>query len=90
MRWTREELQIDSPYNTYLYGGLPLGPICNPSRAAIDAALYPDEEYMEEGYLFFCLGDPATGELFYAKTNEEHEANRAKYEALWEAYDAEN
>ena len=88
--WTREELQIDSPYNTYLYGGLPLGPICNPSRAAIDAALYPDEEYMEEGYLFFCLGDPATGELFYAKTNEEHEANRAKYEALWEAYDAEN
>ena len=49
-----------------------------------------DEEYMEEGYLFFCLGDPATGELFYAKTNEEHEANRAKYEALWEAYDAEN
>lgn len=87
--WNSEELKIDSPYNTYKYAGLPLGPICNPSRAAIDAALYPNEEYLSEGYLFFCLGDPATGELFYAKTNKEHEQNKAKYQSLWAKYDKE-
>ena len=86
--WTTEELREDSPYNTYLYSGLPVGPICNPSKNAIEAALYPDEQMMEEGYLFFCLGDPDTGELLFAKTLEEHERNKAEYEPLWEAHDA--
>ena len=37
----RSDLQLDSPYNTYLYPGLPPGPIANPGLASIDAALYP-------------------------------------------------
>lgn len=38
---TEEDLAIDSPYNTYLYEGLPAGTICNPGMEAIEAALYP-------------------------------------------------
>lgn len=40
-RLTYHDLKINSPYNTYLYSGLPPGPICNPGRASIKAALYP-------------------------------------------------
>ena len=60
-----------------------LGPIANPGRKAIEAALYPDEEYMNEGYLYFCLMDSEPGELIYAKTLEEHNANVAKYRPNW-------
>ena len=88
--YNSEELQVDSPYNTYLYGGLPAGPICNPGKAAIEAALYPDEAYLNGGYLYFCLGDPNTGETVFAQTYEEHLANQAKYKPLWDAYDREH
>jgi UPF0755 protein len=77
------ELDTDSPYNTYKYKGLPAGPISNPGVAAIEAALYPNEQYIEEGYLFFCLMDPNTGALVFAKTAEEHAANVEKYRPLW-------
>ena len=81
--------RLTRPYNTYINKGLPPGPICNPSEAAIKAALYPDEAYLEEGYLYFCLGDPKTGETVFAKTLKEHEANQAKYLKLWQQADAE-
>jgi len=45
----RSDLELDSPYNTYLYPGLPPGPIANPGLESIDAALYP----AETDYLFF-------------------------------------
>ena len=84
--YTQEELLVESPYNTYINKGLPIGPICNPGKAAIEAALYPDETFVKDGYLYFCLGNPETGETVFAKTNEEHEANKAKYAPLWEEY----
>ena len=83
IEFSQEELDIDSPYNTYKYSGFPAGPISNPGQAAIEAALYPNEQYMEEGYIFFCLMDPSTGALVFAKTAEEHAANVAKYRPLW-------
>ena len=83
MEFTQEELDTDSPYNTYKYSGLPAGPISNPGQAAIEAVLYPNEEFMEEGYLFFCLMDPNTGALIFAKTAEEHAANVEKYKPFW-------
>ncbi|MBO4384333.1 MAG: endolytic transglycosylase MltG [Clostridia bacterium] len=83
LEFTQEELSTDSPYNTYRVKGLPAGPISNPGRAAIEAVLFPFEQYLEEGYLYFCLMDGATGALVFAKTLEEHEANVAKYKPYW-------
>ncbi len=81
------EIQQESPYNTHLNKGLPVGPICNPSLAAIEAALYPDEGYVDEGYLFFTLTDPETGVLAFSKTNEEHQAIVEQWKPLWDAAD---
>ena len=80
------EIKLESPYNTYKYKGLPPGPICNPGRAAIEAALYPDESMLKEKYMYFCLGDPETGETVFSKTEEEHNAAVAKYNELWKQY----
>lgn len=84
-----DELNLDSAYNTYVISGLPVGPICNPSKAAIEAALHPNQDYINEGYLYFCSKDPSSGELQFSRTLEEHEAAVAQYRPLWEAYDAE-
>lgn len=81
------DLAIESPYNTYKYEGLPVGPICNPSPEAINAALYPNESYIAEKYLYFCSKDPNTGELYFSKTLEEHERATEIYAPLWQAYD---
>ena len=64
---------IDTPYNTFLYPGLPPGPICSPSMASLRAVIYPAEtEYL----YFFAKGD---GSHAFAKTYEEHLANRDLY-----------
>ena len=84
---SNEETSAVNNYNTYVIDGLPIGPICNPSAAAMEAALYPDVEYVDEGYLYFCAKEPTSGELAFARTLEEHEANVAKYRPLWEEYD---
>lgn len=83
MEFTQEELDTDNPYNTYKYKGLPAGPISNPGTAAMEAVLFPNEQYITEGYLYFCLMDPTTGALAFAKTAEEHAANVEKYKPLW-------
>lgn len=69
----KSDLQIDSPYNTYKYKGLPPTPICNPGLASIKAVIYP-----QESDYWFYLSD-SQGEIHYAKTIEEHEENIEKY-----------
>lgn len=86
---TAEDISANTNYNTYRVSGLPVGPICNPSKNALNAAMNPDETYLTENYLFFCAAEPASGKLVFAKTNAEHEANVAKYRPLWQAYDRE-
>ncbi len=81
------DLDVDSPYNTYVHKGLPVGPICNPSMGAVVAALYPDEQYLAQKYLYFCSKDPDSGELYFSKTQKEHDAAVAMYRPLWEEYD---
>ncbi len=63
--------KIDSPYNTYMYKGLPKGPICSPGMDSITAALNP----IKTDYWFY-LSD---GRTIYAKTGEEQAANKAEY-----------
>ena len=70
---TLDDLKIDSPYNTYLYRGLPPGPIMNPGLDSIDAALEPTAS----PYLYY-LSD-SDGVMHYAKTFEEHKANKRRY-----------
>lgn len=68
-------LMIDSPYNTYMYQGLPPGPINIPSVSSIDAVL----NYEKHNYLFFCAKDDFSGYHVFAVTNAQHEANASKY-----------
>ena len=82
-----DDLSVDSAYNTYQRKGLPVGPVCNPSMDAVVAALYPDEQYLAQKYLYFCSTDPDSGELHFSKTLEEHQAAAAMYQPLWEEYD---
>ena len=84
---TGAQTQRQTPYNTYVINGLPLGPICSPGRTALSAAMEPDEEYLNEEYLYFCAAEPLSGKLVFAKTYEEHQANVRKYQPLWEEYD---
>lgn len=78
------EQETESLYNTYKFKGLPVGPVCNPGKAAIEAALYPNEQFVSDGYLFFCNQNPAvTSELVFAKTYEEHEQNVAMFQQYW-------
>ena len=67
--------EIDSPYNTYKYAGLPPGPICIPSIAAIDAVLNAESH----NYFYFCAKDDLSGYHVFAKTISEHNRNAEKY-----------
>ena len=69
-----EDFKIDSPYNTYKYKGLPVGPISNPGLVAIKAALDPEPN----NYLFY-LSDPNTKRTIFSQTLQEHSRNRSKY-----------
>ncbi|NLI55213.1 MAG: endolytic transglycosylase MltG [Clostridiales bacterium] len=82
--FSASEQETDSLYNTYKHKGLPVGPVCNPGKAAIEAALYPNEDFLSEGYLYFCNQNPAeTSELVFARTYEEHQQNVEKYQQYW-------
>lgn len=65
--------KIDSPYNTYKYKNLPLGPISNPSLDSLQAAIYPQKN----NYWFFLTG--TDGRMHYAKNLAGHQANMVKY-----------
>lgn len=67
---------IDSPYNTYKYTGLPPGPICLPSVSSIDAVLNPEKHK----YMFFCAKEDFSGYHNFAETIEQHNVNAYKYQ----------
>ena len=64
-----DALQVDSPYNTRLYAGLPYGPISNPGLSAMEAVADPTDT----DYLYFLTGDD--GKMYYSYTEEEHNQN---------------
>lgn len=66
-----EDLQKDSKYNTYKNYGLPVGPICNPGKASIEAALSPEKH----SYLYYVVNDEEIGSHKFSETYKEHVAN---------------
>lgn len=79
-RVLHKHLEFDSHYNTYKYPGLPPGPICVPSRAALEAVLNPD--YGGEpgrGNLYFCANPDFSGSHLFARTLTEHNRNAAAF-----------
>ena len=73
-RYSFEDTRIESPYNTYLNLGLPIGPISNPGLDSIKAAIFPKKT----DYNYF-LNDPETGKTIFSKTLEEHNIAKVKY-----------
>jgi UPF0755 protein len=72
------DFNIDSPYNTYMYQGLPPGPIAMPDVNAIDAVLNPENH----DYIYFCASVERFGYHEFASTLSQHNVNAAKY-AQW-------
>lgn len=68
-----EETKIDNPYNTYLYLGLPPGPICNPGLDSLTAAIHPQES----DYWYYLTAPEGT--TIFSKTYQEHLIAKAKY-----------
>lgn len=69
-------LEVDSPYNTYKYAGLPPGPICSPPRECLEAVLNPDRN----GYLYFCASPALDGTHRFSSTYPGHLANAREFQ----------
>lgn len=76
-----KHLEVDSPYNTYKYAGLPPGPICVPTKASLEAVLNPDHH----GYLYFCANADFSGTHKFAVTLNEHNRNAREFQAALNA-----
>jgi UPF0755 protein len=76
-RVLNKDLLTVSPYNMYMYNGLPPGPIAMPDITAIDAVLNPQKH----NYIYFCASVTNFGYHEFAVTPAQHEANRQKYVA---------
>jgi peptidoglycan lytic transglycosylase G len=74
---THENLQFDSPYNTYRYAGLPPGPIASPGRASLEAAAHP----ANVPYLYFVSKND--GSHAFAATLDEHNRNVQQYQVKY-------
>ena len=75
-RVLNEHKEIDSPYNTYKYTGLPPGPICMPAVSSIDAVL----NYARHEYMYFCAREDFSGYHSFAKTYEQHLLNARRFQ----------
>lgn len=67
---------IDSPFNTYKYGGIPPGPICLPEISSVDAVL----NYEKHNYMYFCAKADFSGYHTFARTLSQHNKNARAYQ----------
>lgn len=75
-RLLKSDLQIDSPYNTYKYAGLPPGPINLPSINALDAVL----NYVSHEYIYMCAKDDFSGFHYFSTTLNQHQIYAQRYQ----------
>ena len=81
-RILNKHLEVDSAYNTYTHTGLPPGPICVPTRAALEAVLNPDfGGTWGAGNFYFCANPDFSGTHVFAKTLSEHNRNADAFRA---------
>lgn len=81
---TYDDVEVDTPYNTYVIDGLPIGPINSPSEESIDGVLKPEGEDFTKLYYF----SRPNGETFYSDSLDEHNQIRKEYRHEW--YELEN
>ena len=72
---TYDDLEVDSPYNTYQNYGLPIGPICNPGEAAMEAAVNPDDN----NYLYYVVKERGSGEHVFTDNYDDFLVARENY-----------
>lgn len=77
---TYDDLEVQSPYNTYVIAGLPIGPIANPGEMSIQAALNPKET--DDLYFY----SRPNGQTLFSSTLQEHNRNKNKYKHEWDEY----
>ena len=82
---TYEDIEIESPYNTYVQAGLPPGPISSPSLQSIDAVLKPEGKDFNELYFYA----RPSGETYYSHSLEEHTQIKEQYEQEWHELEEE-
>lgn len=80
-RILNKHLKIDSPYNTYLYAGLPPGPIAVPTKACLEAVLNPEGDY-----LYFCANSSFDGSHLFAKSYGDHLKNARAFQKALNAH----
>jgi len=76
-RVTNAMLEVDSPYNTYMYPGLPPSPICFPEQSALEAVLNPDHN----DYIYMCAKADFSGYHNFAKSYDQHLRYAREYQA---------
>ena len=79
-----QDTQFDSPYNTYMYPGLPVGPICCPGKDSVEATIH----HADNNYYYF--QSDQNGHLYFAETFEEHAAIQKEVQADWKGEVIEN
>lgn len=77
-RITFKDLEIEDPYNTYLHAGLPPGPIANPGKKSLEAAVFP----AKHSYFFFVTKEDGSKGHYFSKTFAEHQKH-ANSEGSW-------
>lgn len=82
-RILNRHLKVDSPYNTYVYKGLPPGPITMPPVVALDAVL----DYEHHNYIYFCARETFDGQHNFASTMLQHLENARRYHRAYEQWD---
>lgn len=75
--------KVKSPYNTYIHGGLPPGPICMPSISSVEAVLKP----AHTNYMYFCAKDDLSGSHVFSKSWIQHEKNASQYQKALDKLD---